>query len=160
MENIKAALLIVLLLVMPHQKTKTSIRTWKTEQPQQLQRVCNVRLSCYHLTKSQTDAKPLEAKWFKYQAGKTAQYFGKHCAISWDLMRAYNLSGGDTVWIEREPGASLQMLIVTDATNRRWKRTIDVVEGGKTKYLHNEAKLYIKNNKIRRNEKEHLLVRY
>lgn len=155
--HLKKALLAVLLLAMP-QPTKTAQKhirqLWADTlqrakpQPAKLVPAGKIRLSCYHLTAAQTDSNPMEAKWFSYQKGQTAQHFGKHCAISWDLMRRYNLAGGDTIWVAISPDAEPKPLIVTDATNRRWRRTIDVVEGTNTRYLHNEAQLFLKiNNK-------------
>lgn len=148
--------LVALLLLMPEQTRNAAADiesscffdfTPKEDSMKQFLKIGGIRVSCYQLVKAQTDSTPLQAKWFDYRGKNLNRYFGKHCALSMDLIKKFGINGGDTVYVATQKGGEVFPLIVTDVTNSRWKNTIDVVEKKGIKYLHKEAEVYIKKRK-------------
>ena len=149
--KLRQVLVVLLLLIPVKTKNAAADTTWyflqkfseNSPEMRQVRQVKGIRLSCYHLVKEQTDSTPLQAKWFDYRGKDLNRYFGKHCALSWDLISKYKIKGGDTVYVSTKKGSEVFPLIVTDVTNSRWKNTIDVVEKKETNYLYDDAVVFI-----------------
>ena len=99
------------------------------------------RVSCYHLVPAQTDNTPEQAAFYDYRGKDKELYFGFHCAVSPDVLTKYGLRKHDTIFAAL-PNGDFKTLVITDVTNNRYRRVIDIVEGEETKYLYKNVNIY------------------